>query len=188
MEYIRVYENSLNPDTCDQMVTIFENHDMKHPGETFEGVSLNMKITTDLHSFHWGRENKELDNLIAQELTRKLNQYFRDVNVPPIPNLKDTGYQIQKYDKNVGLYHYHHDFIVSPDCSFRVLTFLWYLNDVSEGGETEFQNLLLITPQKGKLVLFPSTWTYPHRGKMPLSNDKYIMTGWVYGRIDINTK
>ena len=63
----------------------------------------------------------------------------------------------------------------------RIITFLWYLNTVEEGGETEFFNgRISIKPEKGKLLLFPSTWTYIHRGNMPISNDKYILTGWIY--------
>ena len=29
-----------------------------------------------------------------------------------------------------------------------------------------------------ELCLFPSDWTHLHRGNPPISNDKYIMTGW----------
>jgi hypothetical protein len=37
-----------------------------------------------------------------------------------------------------------------------------------------------VKPEAGKLLFFPATWTYPHRGMMPISNDKYIITGWIY--------
>ena len=33
----------------------------------------------------------------------------------------------------------------------------------------------------GKLLIFPATWTYMHRGNVPISEDKYIVTGWLYG-------
>lgn len=60
----------------------------------------------------------------------------------------------------------------------RFLSFIWYLNDVEIGGETEFLNGK-VTPSTGKIVLFPATWTYLHKGCMPISNDKYIITGWI---------
>jgi hypothetical protein len=60
----------------------------------------------------------------------------------------------------------------------RLLTFIWYLNDVTDGGETEFINGK-IKPKTGKLLIFPSSWNYYHKGNMPLSNDKYIITGWI---------
>ena len=63
---------------------------------------------------------------------------------------------------------------------YRVITFLWYLNTVEEGGETELLGSVNIKPERGKLLLFPASWTFPHRGKMPISHDKYIVTGWFH--------
>ena len=51
---------------------------------------------------------------------------------------------------------------------------------MDEGGETQFWDNYKVKPQKGKLVLFPASWTYPHSGLMPISHDKYIITGWIY--------
>jgi hypothetical protein len=64
------------------------------------------------------------------------------------------------------------------------LTYIWYLNDVNEGGETIIWDNHKIKPTTGKLLLFPATWTYPHSGLMPISNDKYIITGWIYQLFD----
>ena len=67
--------------------------------------------------------------------------------------------------------------------TYRVLTYLFYLNDVDEGGETEFYGGdIKIKPKQGKMILFPSSWTYPHSGKMPVSSNKYIITGWIYNK------
>jgi len=62
----------------------------------------------------------------------------------------------------------------------RMLTFLWYINDVEEGGETQFWKNVKIKPTVGKLVLFPASWTYPHKANIPISHDKYVITGWIY--------
>lgn len=62
----------------------------------------------------------------------------------------------------------------------RLLTFILYLNDVEEGGETEFLYYpKRVKSQTGKLVLFPGSFTHTHRGNPPISNEKYILTGWV---------
>ena len=61
----------------------------------------------------------------------------------------------------------------------RYITFIWYLNDVSEGGETEMKGNIRIKPEAGKLLLFPSTWTYPHCSRPTISNDKYAIVGWI---------
>ena len=58
-----------------------------------------------------------------------------------------------------------------------------YLNDVTEGGETEFlYQKCRFKPEKNTILIWPAQFTHVHRGNPPLSNDKYIITGWVeYG-------
>jgi hypothetical protein len=59
---------------------------------------------------------------------------------------------------------------------YRVLVFLWYLNDVYEGSETDiFGGDILVKPEKGKLLLFPAQWCFPHCGRIPLSDDKILL-------------
>ena len=95
--------------------------------------------------------------------------------------LYDCGFLIKKYDKNKGKFIYHNDFIIEKKNNmYRIITFIWYLNDVEEGGETEFCGDFTIRPEVGKLIFFPASWCYPHRGKMPISSDKYIITGWLH--------
>ena len=66
----------------------------------------------------------------------------------------------------------------------RIITFIWYLNNVEEGGETLFEDFK-IKPMEGSSLFFPATWTYPHSGAMPTSNDKYIITGWIYNKVKL---
>lgn len=59
----------------------------------------------------------------------------------------------------------------------RYLVFLWYLNDVVEGGETEFCDLgIKISARAGRLLMFPPYWMYQHAGRPPISGDKYILS------------
>ena len=56
---------------------------------------------------------------------------------------------------------------------------MFYLNDVEEGGETEFYNQKVkIKPKKGTCVIFPTYNTHLHKGHIPISNDKYILNMW----------
>ena len=57
---------------------------------------------------------------------------------------------------------------------------MWYLNDVEEGGETEFwYQKVKIKPKKGTVVMFPTSFTHKHKGHIPISNDKYIVNMWM---------
>jgi Rps23 Pro-64 3,4-dihydroxylase Tpa1-like proline 4-hydroxylase len=92
---------------------------------------------------------------------------------------KFSGFTIKKYIKNIGKFTIHDDFNIQINNDYRIITYLWYLNDVFEGGETDFLDKIKIIPEKGKLIFFPSFWTHPHSALMPISNDKYIITGWI---------
>lgn len=91
---------------------------------------------------------------------------------------------VQKYEKGVGGYpHWHSEQFPQAghnEALHRVVLYMFYLNDVEEGGETEFfyQNRKL-TPKRGTMVIAPAGFTHSHRGNTPKSGDKYIATSWV---------
>jgi hypothetical protein len=168
---------------------------LKYHGVTFGGINKTIKDTTDMiipSTKSW----EEISSLLSKELQSHLNQYINTINqkdnfLPPnnygmtYSHLNgqlhvNSNFMIQKYEKEKGKYTYHTDG-TSNNTSQRVITFLWYLNDVEEGGETEFfGGSFQIKPETGKILLFPATWTFPHRGNCPISSDKYIITGWLY--------
>lgn len=93
---------------------------------------------------------------------------------------------MQKYLKGEGGYfHWHSEFYPHPtdpnqDSLHRILLYMFYLNDVEDGGETEFYHQgLKSKPKQGSLVIAPADFTHTHRGNMPVSNDKYIFTSWI---------
>lgn len=88
-------------------------------------------------------------------------------------------YKVQKTNPSGG-YHIWHAEDGEVCHSRRVGVYILYLNDVAEGGETEFLYLSKrIAPKKGRLIIFPPNYPWAHRGNPPLSGDKYIMTGWL---------
>lgn len=92
--------------------------------------------------------------------------------------------QAQKYQAGVGNYGYWHSEVYpqqgSTEPLHRTLLFMFYLNDVTEGGETEFYyQQKSIKPKTGRMVIAPAYFTHTHRGCIPTSNDKYILTSWI---------
>ncbi len=91
---------------------------------------------------------------------------------------------IQKYECGVGGYpHWHSEQypqLNDYEALHRVALYMFYLNDVNEGGETEFYYQgRSLQPEQGTMVIAPAGFTHSHRGNIPLSNDKYIATSWV---------
>jgi hypothetical protein len=90
---------------------------------------------------------------------------------------------IQKYQAGVGNYHHWHAEIAAEpsfEALHRVVFWLFYLNDVEVGGETEFYfQKLKMQPRKGTVIIAPAGFTHTHRGNIPLSGDKYVTTSWL---------
>lgn len=90
----------------------------------------------------------------------------------------------QKYEKNKGNYQYWHSEIfpeVGENTALhRMLLFIIYLNDIEEGGETDFfYQERSIKPKAGTMIIAPCGFTHTHRGNIPRSNDKYVLTSWM---------
>lgn len=198
--YIFTKSHSIPDSLCEQIINNYENDSHNHyRGATIGGINPEIKDTTDIiipsdktHAV-WGK----ISRFLYSELLKNLREYLKSVHNENFNANKNYDkeyfyfdnsplsvreFLMQKYKKNSGKYVYHNDFYMNNN-SYRVITFIWYLNDVIEGGETEFCNDCKIRPEKGKLLLFPATWTYSHRGNIPISNDKYIITGWFWLKI-----
>ena len=87
---------------------------------------------------------------------------------------------IQKYEPKQGYFGWHTERArpVAPESS-RHMVFMTYLNDVSDGGETEFYHQKIkVKPEKGLTLIWPADWTHTHRGITSFTEPKYIITGW----------
>jgi len=71
----------------------------------------------------------------------------------------------------------------------RVISSITYLNDDFEGGETEFTDRI-IKPKKNHTLIFPSSWTFLHRGLPVTKGIKHIMVVHCFAQMNrslINT-
>jgi len=87
--------------------------------------------------------------------------------------------RLQKTEPGEGyhVWHYEADGVQNTR---RIIAWTIFLNDVDEGGETEFLHQhKRYNASKGDILLWPSSFTHTHRGNTPLSNTKYILTGWI---------
>ena len=91
-----------------------------------------------------------------------------------------TSLKIQKTLPTEGYHVWHLEHGKGFDNEPRAFVFSIYLNDVEEGGETEFLHFSKrVKPKTGRIVIWPAGFPYVHRGNPPLSNKKYILTSWM---------
>lgn len=114
---------------------------------------------------------------------------FDEIAAGNLPNLVKYLFRIgeinaQQYKSGNGGYPYWHSEVYpqlpNNDALHRILLFMFYLNDVEEGGETDFYyQEVSVKPKAGRMVIAPAYFTHTHRGNIPISDDKYILTSWV---------
>ena len=192
-DFIYVKDNSLTKDFCTHVVKKFDDDPRKRDGVVGSGgkrVDKNLKDTVDIpisRTEGWEREDDILFAALRDGL-KEYSDYLSNLNdgcchsyPNPQFNTTDTGYKVQMYQPG-GTYHWHHDWSMSSEpVASRIFTFMWYLNTIEEQDEgyTEFADGTKIQPVEGRLIFFPATWTFLHRGYPPKVK-KYLCNGWIH--------
>jgi prolyl 4-hydroxylase len=179
-DYIRVYDGDLAADLCDQLVAAFGSlSHLRKPNGRGHRAGLEESAWTELTITRIA--DAALLAKLRQKITFGLGRYNRDTALSiPIPNsAKLDELTIKRYqpgrDENFQL---HFDSL--NERSNRYLVLLWYLNEVAEGGETEFPGLgIKVAAKRGRLLMFPPYWMFQHAGLPPISGDKYILSTYL---------
>ena len=198
-DHIKEYKNSLSPEFCQHLIDLFENEPGKKKSLTRKDYNQNGYFRKDVKNsmqYNIILSTEKNDNWLKiekhlhEELQKKLSLYITELKTSNkyvgfgsfidnnLLTVEGFGFTFLRYIQNDGYYNIHQDGDVNwKHGASRVITFIWYLNDVSEGGETEFWENYKVKPETGKLLLFPATWSYTHKGCIPITNDKYIIAG-----------
>jgi len=185
--FIKVYDNTLTEQFCKNVCEKLDNDDRKKLGvfNKYKETDPNFKTSLDLHISRLP-EWKDEDEIFFLTISQFLKQYREDIQTSTNGKFfygdgddyfSDTGYQVKVY-KPDGHYDWHSDYAIHDYSGVRALTFIWYLNEDFDEGETEFFNGEKIIPKIGRLLIFPANWIYVHRGCTVKTNNKYIATGW----------
>jgi 2-oxoglutarate-Fe(II)-dependent oxygenase superfamily protein len=178
--YIRWYDDALPREFCEQMVRSFNNlarfHVRNGRGyrqglEDSSWTELDVTPLTDA-GFH-GFFMHQIDQYLA-----RYNSEL-ELTIPIPPTSKYAELRMKRYAAN-GEEKFQPHFDSINQVANRYLVFLWYLNDVDDGGETEFVDLgVKVQARTGRLLIFPPYWMYQHAGLVPRSSDKYIVSTYM---------
>ena len=181
--FIGVYENVFSKEYCEEVIQYFE-----------EMAGAGYAVNRQQHN-----NVQDLAVFLSQDATipltgsKRLQQHFNAVLweqcypayadkfwvLKELTAHNSYTFKVQKTKIGQG-YHAWHCESDSRSSSNRLLAWALYLNDVDEGGETEFiYQHMRIKPKQGTVVIWPAAYTHTHRGNPPISNDKYIITGWI---------
>ena len=107
-----------------------------------------------------------------------ISAYIETLQPISIAPVQIDQIDMMRYDKGQGFYGRHVD-AGSKALQHRILSFVVYLNDVQEGGETDFplQNKI-VKPETGKVVVFPSAFCFLHGSRITISGPKYLLVAF----------
>lgn len=178
--YVQWFDHALPEDFCTQMITSFESmKERQNPNgrgyraglENSSWFELNLTPLAD--AAFMGYFFDQIDRHLAI-YNERLKLTLAIPARPTLDNLVMKRYRAGSDDNFEPHYDSHSDKVR------RYLVFLWYLNDVAAGGETEFCDLgITVAARRGRLLMFPPYWMFQHAGLPPQSNDKYIVSTYL---------
>ena len=184
--FIGVYDNYITKTECDNAIKLYEEQNkfnntinrMKN-----EGASV---LDKKDNQFFLGGSNieiwwSELNNIIFNfDLAWK--HYSENLGAEKAYDNEGVTYSQLKIQKTLPTEGYHVWHIEHGRGKYtdRAFAYSIYLNDVEEGGETEFLHFSKrVKPKTGRIVIWPAAFPYLHRGNPPLSGEKYLLTSWL---------
>jgi len=173
-DFIGIYTNAVDRNLCDWIVKFIDQSCFVDVGENdFKETSWRQDKQVLLETFS-PIEAKHLQNFVVECLKNYINECAPFISTYTYVSSLSL---IQKTKPMQGYHAFHSENTNWQTCA-RTFAWMVYLNDVEEGGETEFlYQQKKIKPKKGTVVIWPGGFTHPHRGNSPMS-DKYIATGW----------
>ena len=177
--------NIENDKLCNEIIKFFEDHkSMQRVGITALGYDPKHKKTTDMTITPSNLKDQKFSlfnsyfNLLKDCFLDYRNQYpflnHKFFNRTHIGN-----FNVQKYNSGDHFSQLHSE-RVSLDSLHRLFAWMTYLNNVDDGGTTNFEYYdIKVKPEIGKTLIWPAEWTHAHTGSILKSGTKYIITGWI---------
>lgn len=181
--FIEEYDNCLKQLECEYIIEWFENNkDLHKTGETGSGfINKTKKASTDIH-MNFLKDPSDINWTIFNTIQPNIEKYrkkYPEIDEYVYPWSLRSDWNIQRYLPNEGYFATHCE-TTCKENSYRVMAWMIYLNTVNNGGGTYFpQYSKTISPEQGKLVMWPSYWTHLHHGICSPTETKYIATGWL---------
>ena len=169
-DFIGIYPDIIESNLCNELIKIIDQSSVSY-GRVDAVHRQDYQLS--LESTHPG---------IARDFMERVNNCLSEYIRVECPFLQQNTFVssvtlIQKTEPTQG-YHSFHTENTTYDLYCRSMAWMTYLNDVKEGGETEFlYQKMKVKPKKGTTLIWPGGYTHMHRGNPPME-DKYIATGW----------
>jgi hypothetical protein len=182
-DYVKTYKGVIDKEKCRDIVNLLDIQNFKshtfHDPKTGEYSSHD----EDLQVLDGGSQDPNF-KLLMNTFKEGFNNYTRELDFPWFRNANSFCiYRYNKYPKNSKMLE-HCDHIHSIFDGKRkgvpILTGLIFLNEGFEGGELVLFKDSKIETEAGDLMIFPSSFLYPHRVDKVLEGVRYSVVSWAW--------
>ena len=180
--FIRVYENALPDKVCDDILNEYVTTDLWTQAMTGGGadntsrncdvISISQREILEQSPNIRSKLDKELYNCVAS----LINKYESDCAREGLSISQDTGYELLRYREGQFYVQHTDHFKENP----RVASCSICLNDDYGGGEFAFfDRSKVLKPKKGSVIMFPSSFMFPHEVMHVTRGNRYAIITWL---------
>jgi len=188
--FIGVYDNYITKEECQKAIDLYDSEDkFNRTINRLDSEKMNVLLKQDQQLFcmpkniniWWDRLKPLIYNFdMAWRHYDKITGARESLGGT---ELFHTSLKIQKTLPGEGYHVWHVEHNQGYENEPRAFVYTIYLNDVEEGGETEFLHFSKrVKPKTGRIVIWPAGFPYVHRGNPPILGEKYILTSWLVFR------
>ena len=173
---IKVYDNVIDKEYCNELISKFENNEQLHEKFDSEGIVFTQ---INIQKIGWVSDN----NIIKKVFTANVEKYKNDYKISeqqmPLTCVLEPVRMKRYLPNNYDEFKPHVDVNQKANCT-RFLVMFLYLAD-NKKGKTIFPNLdVEIECKQGSLLMFPPMWPWLHAGTKPINESKYIMQSYLH--------
>ena len=184
-DFIRIYDNAITTELCDELISIFESSDKVVQIDTKDDPhSGAIRLCSELNVFQEEEEMNPFQPIFSGLTELAAMKYATDLKGGFIfPS--QMGCEQFRMNKFIGHVNPPQQFtfhvaVNDYTSAHRFVAMMWFLNDVAEGGEITMPQLdFKVSPKKGRLLVFPATWMFPYQEE-PAVDNKYVLSTFLH--------
>ena len=180
IDYVKVYP-LVDKKICNEIIAKLKNDWQKH---TFYSHVNKDKYNFD-NDLSISHQTTSFDEYIHEQVYNALKKYVKeDIALPSLPGWDGfTNVRFNKYDKNTEM-HWHADRVQQMFDGERkgipTLSVVGLLNDNFQGGDFIMFDNEKINLVQGDILIFPSTFMYPHKVTAIKEGVRYSFVSWMW--------
>jgi len=182
-DYIKVYDDICDKEICNRIVNLFESQEEHHTHidrlkrPTFTEMNISQRYQAK--DVDWMIIQKQVQASFVESVSRYIDETDIGADFPAKYVFEE--FRVKRYRENSSDEFADHVDVGDYNSARRFLVCFLYLNDVEEGGTTDFPKLdHTITPKCASILMFPPNWMYRHAGRPVIKGTKYILGSYLH--------